>query len=131
MNDKLVLIQSFNNPIDAHIIKGLIESNGIETWLFDENIAYTNPVLTTAVGRIKLMVREEDVDEVLKILQSETIDESEEEKIVCPNCGSSHIFRKSKTNWKAVFIMLVSFVSTPTGGRKNFYDCQHCGHEWD
>lgn len=126
-----MLIQSFNNPIDAHIIKGLLESNGIESCLFDENIAYTNPVLTTAVGRIKLMVREEDYEDAIKVLRSETFDEPEGDKAVCPECGSSNIFVKSKTNWKAVFMMFISSTSTPTGGRKNFYDCQHCGNEWE
>ena len=63
MNSNLVAIRSFNNPIEAHIIKGLLESNGIESCIFDENIVYTNPVLTTAVGRIRLMIHEEDFED--------------------------------------------------------------------
>lgn len=131
MNSKLVVISTFNNPIEAHIIKGLLESNGIETCIFDENIVYTNPVLTTAVGRIRLMIHEEDFEDAIKLLETEQEEKLDEEKLVCPKCNSSNIEIKKITNWKAFLLMSWSFSFTPNGGNRSVYECQHCGYEWE
>ena len=60
MKNKLVIFKTFNNPLDANITKGLLETNGIESFLQDENTVYANPVFTTAIGGVKLLVKESD-----------------------------------------------------------------------
>ena len=51
-----LLLQSFTNYIDAHIIRGRLQEEGINCWLKDENVVTVNPIWTNAAGGIKLMV---------------------------------------------------------------------------
>ncbi len=69
MEDKLIIIKRFNNPVDANIAKGLLESNNIDCTLHDENTTYANPVNIAALGGVKLLVKEEDYEKALKIFE--------------------------------------------------------------
>jgi hypothetical protein len=66
---KFIPLYSFDNYIDAHIVLGQLEDCGIKCWLQDEHSVTTNPFLTNALGGIKLMVSEPDVEDVLQILK--------------------------------------------------------------
>ena len=50
-----VLLDSFANYIDAHIVLGRMQEENIQCWLKDENTVTLDPILTNAVGGIKLM----------------------------------------------------------------------------
>jgi hypothetical protein len=45
-----------NIPIDCHILKGRLESEGFDTYIFDENIVWTHPFRAVAIGGVKLKV---------------------------------------------------------------------------
>lgn len=66
-----VLLQSFDNYIDAHIVKGRLEDQGIHCWLKDENLSslIVDPILTNAVsGGIKLFVPKDELQKAIEIL---------------------------------------------------------------
>lgn len=66
-----VLLKSFENYIEAHIVKGRLEDQGIHCWLKDENLSalIVDPILTNAVsGGIKLMVSKDELAKALEIL---------------------------------------------------------------
>lgn len=66
-----VLLQSFDNYIDAHIVKGRLEDQGIHCWLKDENLSalIVDPILTNAVsGGIKLVVPKDELEKAIEIL---------------------------------------------------------------
>ena len=56
-----ILLQSFSNYIDAHILFGRLSEAGINCWLKDENLVTINPLWANAAGGIKLMVAENQV----------------------------------------------------------------------
>lgn len=62
--DRLILLSTYLNPGEAYIAKGLLENEGIESFVFDEISATYTPLL---VG-VRLMVRESDLDRAKKIL---------------------------------------------------------------
>jgi hypothetical protein len=64
-----VILHSFNNYMDAHLLMGRLESEDIKCWLQDENMVTVFPVLTNAVGGIKLFVNKQDFDRASKILR--------------------------------------------------------------
>lgn len=66
---EFVLLQSFPSYIDAHILMGRLEEEGISCWLKDENIVTIDPLLTNAVGGIKLMVAATQYERALALLQ--------------------------------------------------------------
>lgn len=66
------ILEVFSNYIDAHIVKGRLESAGIECWLKDEFVSalIVDPVLTNALGGIKLMVAENQLEQAMQILRA-------------------------------------------------------------
>ncbi|MHB8158570.1 MAG: putative signal transducing protein [Desulfocucumaceae bacterium] len=66
--DDLVLLASLFNPVEAHILRGLLKSRGIEAFLFDERAASYIPML---IGGIRLMVRKSDLERAKKIISRE------------------------------------------------------------
>lgn len=65
--EKLVTVATYASPSEAHIMKGLLESEGIESFLFDELTAAYMPM----VIRIRLVVRQSDLEKAAKILGEE------------------------------------------------------------
>jgi len=63
-----VPIQSFDNYIEANIIRSRLEQEGINCWLQDENSATITPFLADSIGGIKLMVPESQVDRAKELL---------------------------------------------------------------
>ena len=53
-----VLLQSYDNYVSAHIAMGRLEEDGINCWLKDENTVTIDPILSNAIGGIKLMVEQ-------------------------------------------------------------------------
>lgn len=45
----------------------LVIANGIKTILQDENTVYENPVFTTTIGGVKLIVKESDYKKAIEI----------------------------------------------------------------
>lgn len=65
--EKLVKAAAFLDINEAYLAKGLLESEGIEALLFDEHSAIV--VYTPyAVGGLRLMVKESDLDRAKSIL---------------------------------------------------------------
>jgi hypothetical protein len=76
-----VLLQSFENYIDAHIVKGRLEDQGIHCWLKDENLSalIVDPILTNAIsGGIKLFVPKDEVEKAWEVLNQPPQSLSEE-----------------------------------------------------
>jgi len=132
MGEEFKLLKTFLNPLDANITKGLLESNGIEAFIFDENTLSIDPILTTALGGIRLMVRSTDYENALAIIKE--IDEENKKEILnlkCLVCGSSDIKIKNPPNWTYFFIMIITFAITPTAGNRKKYVCNVCKHKWE
>ncbi len=91
---ELITIKSFELALDAHILKAKLESEGIEIFIFDENIVTANPLYSNAIGGIKLKVNPSDADKANAILLDEDQQITEEEtgnRLVCPACASHAI----------------------------------------
>lgn len=54
---RLVKAATFLNPVEAHIFRSLLAAQGIESFVFDEQLQALIPLPTLG---IKIMVREED-----------------------------------------------------------------------
>ncbi len=66
-----VVLQSFDNYIDAHIVKGRLEDQGIACFLKDEYLStlIVDPVLSNAVsGGIKLLIPKDEWQKAIDIL---------------------------------------------------------------
>ncbi|ODT35339.1 MAG: hypothetical protein BGN92_14680 [Sphingobacteriales bacterium 41-5] len=129
---KFVLAAVYDDFISANLAQGLLESENITCWLRDENTVTTHPGLTYAVGGIKLMVADAQLERALAII--ETTKEEREQENTCPQCGSVNIeyvgpARKSSTVLGTIAIALLSAgAPVPTG---SIYRCFDCGQEFE
>jgi len=126
-----VPLQYFSNYIDAHIILGRLQEEGINCWLKDENTVTTNPIWTHAVGGIKLMVAETQKERAIELLQQ--IETDRRSKYVCPKCGKGNIeLVTSPRKTKNLLSILSSFflASYPVAVSKE-YHCFDCGADFE
>src|SRR5260221_4797058 len=128
---EFVSIQSYTNYVDAHIVMGQLEDEGICCWLKDENTVTTFPVWTNAVGGIKLMVSKGEEEQARQFL--ELLDISQKEKNSCPYCKSHNIefvtTPRKPGNWFSVLIGLLLFsFALPV---EKVYHCFNCGKEFE
>jgi hypothetical protein len=133
----LITFKTFDNAIDAHILKIKLESEGIVCFLFDENIVSVNPLYSNLVGGIKLKINEEDIPHAKNIvleLEETPLTTEDNEIIACPKCQSTKIESgyKSMRSIGAVLSAIVSFLLLifPIY-RKTVYKCLECGNEFD
>lgn len=137
MSLKMITIKTFMDPIEANIIKGRLESQGIPTMLLDENTVSTYWLYAQAIGGIRMQVKEEDVEQALAILKEdqarmyllEDDNETQEEGVVhCPNCHSSNLgVNKYSKSFFGFSWLLVGF---PLLLPDKKYHCFNCGNDW-
>lgn len=130
---ELLTLKTFDNYIEAHLLKTKLESEFIYCFLQDESVVATNPMYSFAVGGIKLKVKKEDFEKALKITQEEHINlEQNQPDIICDNCGNNSFYNnyKSVKNLKGIFAMIISFLfQTYPLYYKNVRKCKTCGFE--
>lgn len=89
-------IASYDNFMLANMTLGLLQEYEINCHLKDENTITIDPLLSPAIGGIKLMVDEADFQKALTLIKK-----AEEEylsEIPCPNCKSLSLTIEEKTN---------------------------------
>ena len=67
--DQFVTIRTFTYAMDLAVIRGKLESEGIECFAQDEMMAQTNPLYSNAIGGIKLQVRRSDAERATEVLK--------------------------------------------------------------
>ena len=65
---RFLLIRTFDNYIPAHIALGRLQEEFIHCFLQDEHTVTIDPLLSNAIGGIKLMVAENQVERALQVL---------------------------------------------------------------
>ena len=121
-----VFVQSFNNYIDANIVLGKLQSEGINCWLKDENLVTTIPLWATATGGIKLMVANNQLEEAKNLLVD--FENERRKHFSCPKCGSNEIeFVREPANWLSVALGFLFFsYAMPV----KTWHCFKCGAEF-
>ena len=133
---KLITLITFDNSIDAHILRTRLESEGIRSYLFDDTMVSLNPIYNMALGGIKLKVSNEDLGrarEIIAGIDNASVKNENDEVITCPNCGSSELYTgfKSMKGFKGILSAVVSFLfGVYPIYYKSVYRCRNCGTEF-
>ena len=88
MDQKFYTLGAFEYVADVQIIKGKLESEGIAVFLKDENTLNTDPLISSAIGGVKLQVLSKDKEQAIAIydeIRSYALDD-QDQPVVCPNC---------------------------------------------
>lgn len=147
--DNWKIVITFTFPHEAHMVEGFLNSHGIETFLKDEMTVQVNIAYSNAVGGVKILVKDSDYEQSIKLLKEggyitdeNTQIETEKEVFLveytpdnknCPFCHSENISIKKKPNnisfILSVFMSLFFFaVISPV--YKSVYKCFDCEKEW-
>src|SRR5664279_2390781 len=125
---ELITIRTFNNYFSANILLTKLRDAGIQCYLKDEYTVTIDPLLTNAVGGIKLVINKADSQEVFELLQQ--FDEDYRRKAVCPKCGSHNIELLPKQTTSNMITAVLSWLfSNYAVSVENVYKCSSCGYE--
>jgi len=103
MSSELKVIFTTHSVLEAKMVCGVLDSNGIQASIFDENMAVLNPLLSQALGGVRIVVRQEDFPAAEKALKK-LLRTSEK----APFSGSSSPFSEGLTKQRDVPEQVVS-----------------------
>lgn len=104
---ELVTIGTFDNPLEATLVKLQLESFDIPAVIKDDKMIGLMPVYNLTLGGIKLQVNETHAQKAKELLaELKTTDEQSH----CPNCASTNYYTnyKSTKSIKGRLALLVS-----------------------
>jgi len=127
---ELVIVKTFDNYFSANIYLTKLQDAGIQCYLKDEYTVTIDPILTNAIGGIKLVTKKEDEEETLSLIKH--FDEEYMKSVKCPQCGASdftYIAKPGVANFLTAILtwMFSSYAIAP----EHVYRCGNCGYETD
>ena len=125
-----VQLRSFDNYIEANIVLNMLRHEHINCHLQDENIITIDPLLSPALGGMKLMVHHAHIERAWDLM-----DKAEEQylkSIPCPICKAHALkaisyTKKYKCKLSALVSMLLNGKSVEVG---KMYQCSACGYDF-
>jgi len=139
MAETFTTVAKFQYSSEAQIIKGRLEAEGIQVFLSDNLTIDTDPLVSNAIGGVKLKVLSHQASEAKEILDSirKYSVNDDGNAINCPNCNSEKIelfstVKDIKSLIAVVFAFITTlFVSTLPLYTKHKYKCEDCNIEFD
>lgn len=128
-----VMIRRYRDLPEASIAKSILDSAGIESTLVDDNVVRLDWFYSNLVGGIKLLVRREDAEAAIRLLDESTPEKFEMEgageyvQPRCPKCNSMDVSLDG-LNRRTSYASL--FFSVPIPVTQKGWKCHACGHEW-
>jgi hypothetical protein len=125
-----VPLRTFDNYIEANIVLGMLVAFDINAHLKDEQTITIDPLLSPALGGIKLMVHYAQAERAWELL--EEAEEQYLKNIPCPVCKAHalkivSVTKKYKCRLSAVINMLVTGKSVEM---VKIYQCAACGYDF-
>ncbi len=124
-------LRAYDNYIKANLVLQRLEEAGIEAYLQNEQTVTIDPILSNAVGGIRLFVADTDAEKAQDLLQQ--MEEEYLRSLTCTRCGSHDIHFVTKKddpgNWLTA--MLSFFLGSYAIAPKYVYRCFKCNTEYD
>ena len=125
---EMVTVRTFDNYFSANIMLGRLRDAGINCYLKDEYTVTIDPILSNAIGGIKLNVNEHDAEMVLGVLKK--FDEDYLKTVTCPQCNAYNILLVPKQGAGNFLTAILTWLfSSYAVSAENVYQCQSCGYE--
>jgi len=131
-----VTVARFTTGLEAHILRGRLEAEGIPAFIADEHLINTYSLISNALGGVRVQVPQLFVENALKILadiEQATRDDNasankNQEAMCCPFCQSKAV-KQAKGTWKIAFAVFYVFHLPLPFSNKKYY-CESCGKTW-
>ena len=124
------VVQVYNNYMEANIVRGMLEEEGIPAALDNENTMTIIPVLGNATGGIRLMVPEPEAERARSILAK--IDNEKRSAHPCPKCGSTNVELVSSPRNPSTWLSAIAstFLGDYAIAGNKVYHCFDCDNEF-
>ena len=132
----LVTLKTFDTSFEAHLLKTKLENQGIQVFIFDENLISLNPLYNVTIGGIKLKIDESQwhtAKEISDEMDGLKLTDEQNQIISCSVCKSQDINYnfKSIKNTKGIFAIILSFLFMVFPIYfKTINKCNSCGAEF-
>ncbi|HEX4854211.1 putative signal transducing protein [Arenimonas sp.] len=134
-----VTIARYFEPSEAHVVRALLESAGLQATVADDQLVTANYPLTGAMGGVRVQVPPGQAEEARALVAAYANGELEREleeavgepvEEACPACGSHRFATRAPTTGKllAVAVWLFGAATFPLRGSRG--ECGDCGHRW-
>ena len=135
MSETFQTIARYEYSSEAHIVKGRLEAEGIEVFMADSYTIDTDPLVSNAIGGVKLKVLSENVvaaKQILNSISNSAVDQNGS-LLSCPKCGEQSLELFSTiTNLKSFFAFVFGFLfGTLPFYTRYKYLCNHCKKDFD
>ena len=110
MIDNYTILATFPYSTEAQITKSKLEAEGICVMLLDEKTVDSDPLISQAIGGVKLLVHNDNIKEATHIYNQIRLYEKDKngKDMVCVNCESTKILIAEPSR-KNIFYMLFPF----------------------
>lgn len=136
------MIQAFTSPQDAYMAKNWLESGEMEVLLQDEMTAQVYNFYSNAIGGVKLLVRNSDVERAIALLKEGgyliTSEQQREEDWVwvkktadashCPFCHSDNVAKVRNVGIAAIVLYFLLGMLFPLF--RSVHKCYDCNKSW-
>lgn len=128
---EFVQVKSFDSYIVANIWKSKLEDAGIHCYLKDEFTVTIDPILSNAIGGIKLCVSRDQLNDCRELMLA--MEKQNKQAQSCPTCKSLNVQYISQPgnamNWlSAITTWLLGNYAMSA---KQVYHCFDCGTDFD
>ena len=128
-----VMVRRYRDLPEAVIVKSILDAEGIDCVLSDENLVRMDWFWSNLLGGVKLWVRQQDLENAKELIDQNPPEHFDVEGVGafsqphCPQCQSIDIsFRE--LNKRVAFI--TAYVGLPIPLKRRGWKCHACGHFW-
>jgi hypothetical protein len=121
MNDNYKVLAVFEYSTEAHVTKSKLDSEGFETMLMDEKTIDSDPLMSNAIGGVKLLIHINDFEKAVEVYNKIRAYQKDKNgnDLFCPSCKSNRVLI-APIQRKNVFYMLFPFFE------KTRHICNEC-----
>ena len=110
MKEDYTVLAVFDYSTEAQLVKSKLDSENIQSMLMDEKTVDSDPMISQAIGGVKLLINNKDLNKALSIYNDirEYVKDEKGLEIDCPKCSSNKIL-VAEPQRKNLFFMLFPF----------------------
>jgi len=139
MQENIIVLDSYYEPLAAHLARTKLEAAGIPCFLTNENLVSLNRMYSPVAGGVRLHVYQRDAAQAAEVLRELPVMQAVPGGLAeptatteqCPRCGSVEVSYDAAAEPGAAhwFVALLSRLRRyPLQGRA--HHCFHCGLNW-
>ncbi|ULQ51675.1 DUF2007 domain-containing protein [Flavihumibacter fluvii] len=119
-------IRSYDNYIVANLQLNLLKDHGISCYLQDEHTITIDPLLSPAIGGMKLMVVDNDMEKASELLDS--VEDDYLKTVACPVCHHTSLEKITHVDHPTGFWPKLKnrLIGGSPASFKTYYHCTSC-----